>query len=94
MRFDGADYQPQRDNPRLSTQYLDIFQLMSDGAWRTLPQIESATGHPAASISAQLRHMRKKRFGSHTVERRYIDAGLYEYRLIINDPAPVQVSLL
>ena len=84
VRFDGADYQPQRDNPRLISQYEEIFQLMSDGKWRTLQEIARATQHPEASISAQLRHMKKPRFGGHTVERQYLCNGLYSYRLIVN----------
>src|SRR5262245_55332988 len=82
-RFDGADYQPDRDDSRLSLQFWRIWNLMRDGVWRTLPQIELATGDPGASISAQLRHMRKPRFGSHTVNRRYLHDGLWEYQLVI-----------
>lgn len=80
--FDGADYTPKRDDPRLGAQYLRIFNLMSDQQWRTLPEMSAKTGDPPASISAQLRHMRKERFGAHTINRRYLDAGLYEYQLI------------
>jgi len=56
---------------------------MRDGNWRTLPQIHAATGEPEASISAQLRHLRKERFGGHTVNRRHIENGLFEYQLIL-----------
>ncbi len=80
-RFNGADYVPDRDHGRLSSQFLRIFDLMKDGKPRTLSEIEEATGDPAASISAQLRHMRKPRFGGHIVERQYLDGGLYSYRL-------------
>lgn len=79
--FDGDDYQPKRDYVRLAGQCLDIFNLMKDGKWRTLNQISYETGHPHASVSAQLRHLRKDRFGAHTVERQYIDKGIYRYRL-------------
>lgn len=82
FRFDGADYLPERDNKRLGDQLKDIYNLMSDGVWRTLSDIERITGHPQASISAQLRHLRKPRFGGFTVERRYVSHGLYEYRLL------------
>ena len=82
MRVDGADYQPERDDPRLTTQFGRIKSLMLDGRWRSLPVIEAVTGDPPASISAQLRHLRKKRFGSYIVERRYVGDGLYEYRLL------------
>lgn len=92
-RFDGADYQPDRDDDRLGTQYADIFRLMADERWRTLPEISETTGHPPASVSAQLRHMRKPRFGSHAVNRRYIRDGLYEYQLVVRREA-VQMELL
>jgi hypothetical protein len=84
FRFDGADYVQARDNPRLTSQLMRVYSLMSDGQWRTLQDMALATGDPHASISAQLRHLRKDRFGAHTVERRYIDNGLYEYKLIVN----------
>lgn len=35
IRFNGADYQPERDNDRLHGQLLRIFDCMKSGAWRT-----------------------------------------------------------
>lgn len=81
--FDGADYQPTRDDARLTVQFDRIFALMRDGVPRTLAQIEYATNAPAASASAQLRHMRKPRFGQHTVTREYVGKGLYTYQLTL-----------
>lgn len=83
-RFDGADYQPGRDDIRLTGQLLRIFNCMKDGRKRTLAEIASATGDPPASISAQLRHLRKPRFGLHDVQKEYIGNGLYLYWLIVN----------
>ena len=85
LRFDGADYSPERDNPRLKGQLLRVWEVMRDGKWRTLREISNLTKDPEASISAQLRHLRKERFGSHLVEREHIGNGLYRYRLIINE---------
>lgn len=82
--FNGAGYNTGEDHSRLSIQYQRIFTLMEDAEWRTLDQISALTTDPPASVSAQLRHMRKKRFGSHVVERRYLGHGLYEYRLLVN----------
>jgi hypothetical protein len=68
--------------PRLALQHEAIRDLMSDRQWRTLGQIAEATGYPEASISAQLRHLRKPRFGSFNVEKRRVDGlktGLWEY---------------
>ena len=87
VRFNGADYQPERDNERLSGQLQRIFDCMKGGQWRTLPEIARLTGDPEASISAQLRHLRKPRVGSHTVNREYIADGLYRYQLIVRAKA-------
>lgn len=81
-RFDGDDYTPERDDPRLTAQQRRIWQVMSDGEWHTLAGIAFITRDPEASVSAQLRHLRKPRFGGHTIDRRHLGNGLYEYRLI------------
>jgi len=81
LKFDGADYIPERDNDRLGAQLKRIFDIVIDGQWRTLQDISELTGDPHASISAQLRHLRKPRFGSWNVERKYMGNGLYLYRL-------------
>ena len=85
--FNGPDYDPEFDDERLTNQLDRIFNLMKDGNWRTLSEISQITGDPPASISAQLRHLRKERFGSHTVlkrDRGDREHGLFEYRLILN----------
>lgn len=79
--FDGETYEPARDETRLNVQLRAVRDLMADGKWRTLERIATATGHPEASVSARLRDLRKPRFGGHTVERRYVGDGLWEYRL-------------
>jgi hypothetical protein len=80
--FDGADYQPDRDTARLDGQLDRIRRYMADGQWRTLQAIAEATGAPPASVSAQLRNLRKTRFGGWTVQRRYDGHGLYQYRVM------------
>ena len=92
LRFDGADYSSDRDNPRLKGKILRVWDVMKDGRWRTLRQIADLTHDPEASISAQLRHLRKDRFGAHQIEREYIDNGAYKYRLIINEEKGFHVS--
>ena len=83
--FNGPEYVPQRDWKRLSTQLGRVFNCMKDAKWRTLHEIAEITEDPEASISAQLRHLRKDRFGSHTVERKHMQGGLYKYRLLVNN---------
>ena len=87
--FDGPSYSATLDRARLTGQLLRIVDVMKDGEWRTLEEIRELTGDPEASISAQLRHLRKPRFGSHAVlKRRRGDPGdgLYEYSLRLNQP--------
>ncbi|HQW57350.1 MAG TPA: hypothetical protein PK583_00120 [Gammaproteobacteria bacterium] len=80
-RREGVDIVTKRDSPRLEAQMIQIKAIMDDGRWHTLGEIEQLTGHPQASISAQIRHLRKLKFGSHIIDRRYLSDGLYEYRL-------------
>lgn len=80
-KFNGSDYVPDRDDIRLRGQQLAIWELMRDGKFRTLRQISDATGAPEASISAQLRHLRKPRFGAFNVEKVHLGEGLYQYRV-------------
>ena len=84
-RFDGPCYDPAFDQGPLPKQLGRIFTLMRDGGRRTLDEIATSTGDPAARISAQLRHLRKPRFGGYTVQKRrrgLPDHGPYEYRLV------------
>jgi hypothetical protein len=89
MRFNGADYEPTRDRQRLSAQLMRVWTVMSDGAWRTLEEISELTGAPPASVSAQLRHLRKPRFGCHEVRKVHLRNGLYVYSL---RPNPTSVK--
>jgi hypothetical protein len=87
FRFNGPEYEPKYDQVRLTGQIKRIWQAMVDREWRTLNDIEVLTRDPQASISAQLRHLKKERFGSHTVEHRPRGDrknGLFEYRLTPN----------
>jgi len=53
--------------------------------WVTLEELAGKTKFPPASISAQLRHLRKERFGGWKVERRRREVVkeelVWEYRL-------------
>lgn len=82
MRFDGSDIHQLRDGVRLTGQLERIMNCLNLGSWWTLNQLMQQTGDPPASISAQLRNLRKERFGGHVIEKRYVDSGLYEYRLV------------
>lgn len=79
--FDGADYKHDRDSGRLLTQRDQIRLYMEKRDYVTLQEIADATGHPHSSVSAQLRNLRKERFGGYTVDRKHISNGLYAYKL-------------
>jgi len=86
MRFDGPDYNPAYDEDRLTKQIGKVYDLMIDGNWRTLSEISMAIKEPEASISAQLRHLRKPKFGSYIIKKQRRGdpcQGLWEYRLLM-----------
>jgi hypothetical protein len=91
--FNGPDYVPERDDERLTGQILRVRNAMLSGDWKSLGQLESETGDPQASISAQLRHLRKPRFGSHVVEKRYCGNGVFEYRMTTETQQQAQRTL-
>ncbi len=80
-QFDGETYDAARDHDRLNAQLSRIRAALMDLAWHTLADLERRTGDPQASISARIRDLRKVKFGGAVVERRYVEAGLWEYRL-------------
>ena len=82
--FNGSNYSKKFDYKRLSCQLDRVKAFMRPGIWATLSEISDATGDPQASISAQLRHLRKKKFGSFIVDKRLRGEpknGLWEYRV-------------
>lgn len=81
IRFEGPEIGKQ-DTIRLTNQILRVHNVLKTGIWYTLKQISDLTGDPEASCSAQLRHLRKERFGSHTIEKRNLGYGLWEYRMV------------
>jgi hypothetical protein len=87
VHYNGESYEAKYDQKRLQNQTREIFNLMKDEKWRTLRQIEVSVKFPQSSISAQLRHLRKPRFGNHIVNKRFVgerETGLWEYQLIVN----------
>jgi len=83
--FNGPHYDPAHDHARLTRQIGRVYNSMIDGEWKTLREIADITGDPEASISAQLRHLRKPRFGSYIVKlqpRGDRSLGLFEYQLL------------
>lgn len=84
--FDGSTYEPGQDHDRLATALGRVYQLMSDGQWRTLPEIAEACGCSESGASARLRDYRKAKFRElfpvRAVNSRRREAGLWEYQVI------------
>lgn len=78
---DGYTFNEARDGDRLRAQHARVFNVLRSGEWLTLAKLADLTGDPPASISARIRDFRKPKFGGHTVDRRYVSKGLWEYRL-------------
>ena len=71
------------------------FMLSANSRFQTLEEIKSilevrfGERFPAPSLSAFLRHLRKRRFGSYVLEKRHRgdpSAGLWEYKLLPSRP--------
>jgi hypothetical protein len=59
-------------------------QVPNDGGWMTLRELSDLTNYGEASISAQLRHLRKPHFGGYLVVKRrrgLVAGGTWEYRI-------------
>ncbi len=90
--FPGTVYEPRLDFPRLATQLEVIRWAMHKAGqanlWLTLREIENRTGYTTASISAQLRNLKKAPWFLELRKRRRHGnphVGLWEYQI---QPAP------
>ena len=90
----GPAYDERLDGERLASQLHRIKLLMFDGRWRTVRDIATTIHAPEPSLQAQLRHLRKVRFGGYQVDKRRVhETGLWEYRVL--PPVPFsQLPLL
>jgi hypothetical protein len=80
----GPAYDEKRDGSRVRHQQERIRDFMlAANSWKTLVEIHAALDYPEASISAQLRHLRKRQFGGYIVaKRRRSGKGTWEYRVL------------
>ncbi len=83
----GPAYEPKVDAEPVRKQHATIRDwMLGHGRWRTLAEIAVALGYPEGSIGAQLRHLRKAKFGSYDMKKRRRIVGLevtrvWEYRV-------------
>lgn len=89
MQFAGSDI-THADHSRLQTQLAWVKHVALNN-WRSLEQISEAveglSGKPCrtASVSAQLRNLKKRDGGNHVLEKRRVGPGQYLYR--VSEPA-------
>lgn len=84
LDFEGPAYEPALDRERLTRQHEKIrdFLLARPGQWFTLRELAEVLHEPEASISAQLRHLRRPRFGAFLTPKRRRDGGAaWEYTI-------------
>ena len=80
--FDGDFYDPNQDHERLTLQMDNVLTFMQDHRWHTVQEVAAGVHAPENSTSAQLRNLRKERFGRHQIQTvRGGPAGLFLYRL-------------
>jgi hypothetical protein len=77
-----------RDSTRTQLEFVrDVMQSAAEcGAWLTLTELSRITGYGEASISAQLRHLRKQAFGGFRVEKRRRDSEETDARTKVSPP--------
>lgn len=73
--------------PKLSAHIAAVKSVMHRKGWMTLNDIRidllfiKRFRLEPQSVSARVRDLRKAKYGSHIVDRRYVGNGVYEYRL-------------
>ena len=92
----GPAYSAQIDGKRINKQHESIKSYMLGlsqfDIWKTLAEIEGDLGFPQASISAQLRHLRKEIFGGFSVDKRR-RGNAWEYKVSIPVKMAIQLEL-
>ena len=70
-------------NGRITRRQSDVIRdvMLQDRSWATLKQIGQLTGYAEASISAQLRNLRKSQFGAYSVKKQRRADRVWEYRV-------------
>lgn len=79
--FDGRSFVASRDQVRLWGQLEATRVVLLDHQWHTLAEIAKRVNGSEAGVSARIRDLRKARWGSHTIDRQYVDAGIWKYRM-------------
>lgn len=83
--FPSEAYDPELDYGRLTAQMRRLWAVIVDGRWHTLAELEQAADGPQGSLSADLRSLRKPKFGGFVVARKRVteEGGTWAYRLVL-----------
>ena len=72
----------------------EILAILKENAWVTVEELSKRTGYTKqGSISALVRNLRKKKNGGYKIDGRYNAQRIYEYRLVLSMPTPIERSI-
>ena len=72
----------------------EILEILKENAWVTVEELSKRTGYTKqGSISALVRNLRKKKNGGYKIDGRYNAQRIYEYRLVLSMPTPIELSI-
>ena len=73
----GSHYDKDRDEPRLTNQRDLIMEYIKRHRDFSVDEVALALSFPENSVSSQIRHLRKEKFGDHCIPIRHVGGGLY-----------------
>lgn len=80
--FDGAHYNVELDHERLTKQLNNVEAFMKDYKWHSVQEVAGSLHIPENSASAQIRNLRKLKYGAFLVDAvRIQPEGLFMYRM-------------
>lgn len=74
---------PHFDGEKLTGLGQRVEWLMKDGRWRTMRHLSMVVGGTEEDVKARLLSLKEGRFGGHTILRKHISGGVFEYRMVI-----------
>lgn len=87
--FDGATYEPEHDQARLTGHLKAVYEYLASHDWVTIAELAQAVGCSEAGASARIRDLRKPKFGHHQIDRKRVEGGLYMYRVNLLATSPM-----
>lgn len=79
--FAGSDYDPERDQVRMSDAMGSVFEVMSHDPdkWFSLEVLSELAGVPQSSVGSYLSYLRRDY--NYTVPKKHVENGFYLYKL-------------